>query len=82
MTHTSRIKELRAEIQQEKSRRSATEASLQARINRQNDEIEILKGKVEHSKEELAQMKAKESVTALQQLEQENETLKSQISSL
>lgn len=81
-SHVSRIKELRSEIVQEKARRTSSETTFQAKIIRQNEEINMLKGKLDHSKTELSQMKATESASANVQQEHQNTLLKNKNAAL
>lgn len=81
-THSARIKEMRAEMQQEKARHTATESSLQAKLTKQNEDITILKGKLEHSQEEVKTLKSSEAAGIAKKLEDENSNLKSQLSLL
>ena len=69
-------------MQQEKTRHVASESSLQAKLSKQNEDISILKGKIDHSQEEVKTLKSSEAAGLAKKLESEIANLKAQQSLL
>lgn len=76
------MKELGADLRQEKQRYSTMESSLQAKSAKLQEELENLKGKLERTVNDLEEMKKSDSALEAKKLKEANDSFQAQLAQL